>query len=249
MTVGDAYGRLLLDALEPGTEPGTEPGERLEIVERDDGLIMASRLGPDAYFAPFRRWPARQRRAMRLARGRILDVGTGAGRVPLHLQERGLEVVAIDNSPGAVETARRRGVRDARLLRAEQVGPALGRFDTVVMFGNNLGLLGGVEHGRRLLRRLGRIASPGARILGETLDPYTTDDELHLAYHERNRRRGRLGGQLRIRVRYRQLATPWFDYLFLSREELEELVEGTGWRLVDTLEDEPPMYVAVLERG
>jgi SAM-dependent methyltransferase len=241
MTLGDAYGQMLLDALEPG-------GEMLEIVERDDGHIMASRFGPEAYLEPFRRWPARQRRAMRLVRGRVVDAGTGAGRVPLHLQERGLEVVAIDSSPGAVETARRRGVLDARLLRVEQIGPSLGQFDTVVMFGNNLGLLGGLEHGRRLLRRLGRVASPGARILGETLDPYTTDDALHLAYHERNRRRGRMGGQLRIRIRYRELATPWFDYLFLSRDELEELVDGTGWRLVDTLEDEPPLYIAVLER-
>lgn len=241
MRLGDAYGEMLLAAL--------EGEEAIEIVERDDGLIMASLLGPEAYLAPFRRWPARQRRAMRLARGRVLDVGTGAGRVPLHLQERGLEVVAIDSSPGAIETARRRGVRDARLLRVEQIQPTLGRFGTVVMFGNNLGLLGGLEHGRRLLRRIGRLASPGARILGETLDPYTTDDELHLAYHTRNRRRGRMSGQIRIRIRYRQLATPWFDYLFLSRKELEELVDGTGWRLADTIEDEPPLYIAVLERS
>lgn len=242
MTLGDAYGRMILDALENGDET-------LEIVERDDGLIMAGQLGPAAYLAPFRRWPARQRRALRLARGRVLDVGTGAGRVALHLQERGHEVVAIDSSPGAVEAAKRRGVRDAQLLRVEDVEPSFGVFDTVVMYGNNLGLLSSRERGPRLLRRLARVTNRGARILGETIDPYTTANPLHLAYHERNRTRGRMGGQIRIRVRYRELATPWFDYLFLSEAELEELVDGTGWLLADTLrDDEPPFYIAVLER-
>jgi hypothetical protein len=71
-------------------------------------------------------------------------------RVALELQARGREVVGIDSSPLAVEVARRRGVRDARVLPFEQVGPALGRFDTVVMYGNNFGLFGGEAKARRL---------------------------------------------------------------------------------------------------
>ncbi|HEY3207860.1 MAG TPA: class I SAM-dependent methyltransferase [Gaiellaceae bacterium] len=237
----DAYGRMILDALEQD-EPISE------IVERDDGFMMASRFGTELYLAPFRRWPARQRRAMRLARGRVLDAGAGGGRVALHLQQRGLDVVAIDVSPLAVEACRRSGVRDARVVAVERVDESLGVFDTIVMFGNNLGLLGGPARGRRTLERLHRISSPAARILGESLDPYTTDDPAHLAYHERNRRRGRMGGQLRIRIRYREHATPWFDYLLVSRDELEELLDGTSWRLVRTIEDEPPLYVAVIEK-
>ena len=69
-----------------------------ESVERDDDFIAANR-GPLNYFEPYRRWPSHQRLALRLARGRVLDVGCGAGRVALHLQERGLDVVAVDISP------------------------------------------------------------------------------------------------------------------------------------------------------
>jgi SAM-dependent methyltransferase len=237
----DAYGHMLLDAFESGEHV-------VEIVERDDGFIMASRFGTELYLAPFRRWPPRQRRAMRLVRGRVLDVGSGGGRVALHLQERAHEVVAIDNSPLAVEVCRRRGVRDARVLPVENLESLDERFDTIVMFGNNLGFLGSVARANRLLRRLHRLTSPRARILGETLDPYVTDDPAHLRYHRRNRDRGRMSGQLRIRVRYRDYATKWFDYFFLSRDELRELVSGTGWTVVRTLEDESPMYVVVLEK-
>ena len=239
MTTGDAYGQMLLAALDGEDVP--------EIVERNDGFISTAE-GPALYLASFQRWPARQRRAMRFTRGRVLDVGAGAGRVALHLQQRGHDVVAIDSSPGAVQACRRRGVRDARLLPVKSLGRKLGALETIVMLGNNLGLLGNQARGRRLLRTLHRLTLPDARILGESLDPYMTNDPVHLAYHERNRLRGRLPGQIHMRVRYRDIATPWFDYLLLSRSELEGLLKGTGWHVRRTLEDEGPMYVAVIEK-
>jgi SAM-dependent methyltransferase len=238
MRTGDGYGEMLLDALEG-------KGDSIEVVERDDGFLTAT---PFNYLAPYRRWPSSQRRALRLARGRVLDVGAGAGRVALHLQEKGHDVMAIDSSPGAVEACRGRGVRDARVLRVEEVDQSLGVFDTVVMYGNNLGLMGSRRRGPGLLRRLAAITSDRGRILGECTDPYATEDPVHLAYHERNRKRGRMSGQLRIRIRYRDVASAWFDYLFLSRPELEELVAGTGWHVARTIEDNPHQYVAVLEK-
>jgi len=216
-----------------------------EIVERDDGFVSAAALN---YFAPVRRWPPVERRALRFVRGRVLDVGCGAGRVALELQDRGCEVVAIDVSAGAVEVARRRGARDVRLLPFERVDASLGRFDTVVMFGNNFGLFGGEAKARRMLRRLHRLAD---RVVATSRDPYATDDPTHLAYHERNRRAGRMAGQVRIRVRYRELATPWFDYLLVSPDEMAALAESGGWRVgrIVSADGADYVYVGVLERA
>jgi SAM-dependent methyltransferase len=233
----DALGQLILAYYE---------GQRRarEIVETDDGFIEASD-GPGNYFAPVRRWPSAERQGLRFVHGRVLDVGCGAGRVALELEARGRDVVAIDVSPGAVQVARRRGVRDARVLPFEDVGARLGGFDTVVMYGNNFGLFGGEAQARRLLRRLHPLAR---RIVASTINPYLTREAAHLAYHARNRSRGRMAGQLRLRVRYREFASPWFDYLLVSPEEVQTLVAGTGWHVHRTIEGEP-VYVVVLDRS
>jgi SAM-dependent methyltransferase len=212
-----------------------------EIVERDDGFITSAELN---YFAPVRRWAAVERRALRFVRGRVLDVGVGAGRVALELQARGREVVAIDVSPGAVQVARNRGVSDVRLLALEEVDASLGHFDTVVMYGNNFGLFGSRAKARRLLRRLRPFV---ARIVATSNDPYATEDPAHLAYQERNRARGRMSGQLRLRVRYRDLVGPWFEYLIVSPDEMADIVERTGWQLRHLVRDEGSSYVAVLD--
>jgi len=156
----DAYGQMMLAVL--------DGEDALEIVERNDGFISASVIGPKLYLAPFRRWPAHHRRAIRYMRGRVLDVGAGGGRVALHLQERGHDVVAIDNSPGAIEVCRRRGVRDARVRAFEDVDESLGTFGTVVLLGNNFGLFGTPTKAKLLLGRLHRMTSDEARIIAES---------------------------------------------------------------------------------
>ena len=178
----------------------------------------------------------------------MLEVGCGAGRVALELHVRGHEVVGIDLSPLAVEVSRRRGVKDVRELPVTQVSRELGRFDTFVMFGNNFGLMGSGRRAPWLLRRFRSIANDGARILAESVNPYKTDKPEHLAFHERNRKRGRMGGQLRLRIRQGTYSTPWFDYLLVSPEEMASLAEGTGWELTRVIDEGEHVYVGVLER-
>lgn len=234
----DVWGAVLADAL------AGKPA--FEIVERDDGFVRAF----DARYllAPFRQWDdPDERRAMRFARGRVLDVGCGGGRVCLHLQGRGLEVVGIDSSPGAIECCRRRGVRDARVLGLEAIDASLGSFDTIVFLGQNFGMLGSRGRARRILTRLASVTTPRGRIVAETFDPHGVDDPIQQRYLDRNRHRKRMPGQLRVRIRYRELTTPWLDWLQVSPRELTELLDGTGWRLSRTLGD-GPSFVAIIDR-
>jgi SAM-dependent methyltransferase len=233
----DTFGRVLVAQLE-----GRDSGY---LVERSDGYMDWD--SGAHYFGPDR--DRGMRRALKMARGKVLDIGCGAGRHSLALQRRGLRVTGIDRSPLAVRVCRRRGVKDARVLGIEQIGrlPA-GSFDTVVMFGNNFGLFGSPARARGLLREMRRITPPGARILAQSLDVHRTTNPEHLSYQRRNRARGRLSGQLRLRIRFGLRAGPWFDYLMVSPAEMRGVLRGTGWRLDRVLPSGGPLYVGVISR-
>jgi SAM-dependent methyltransferase len=239
----DAYGEAL--------RAYHETGESFEIVERDDGFVSPSG-GPAMYFSERDEWPEREHAAMERAEGRVLDVGCGAGRHALYLQEQGHEVVGIDDSPGAVEVSRERGV-DARVCDVADVRDLdASTFDTVVMGGNNFGLVGTRATAPRILGALAAVTSDDAHILVETRDVHATDDPNHLAYHEFNRERGRLPGALRIRVRYERHATPWFDYLMVSPDEMREVCDPTPWHVAEIVEpnglDDDGQYYAELRK-
>jgi SAM-dependent methyltransferase len=216
------------------------------VIERDDGFI--DREGVKGYLASFRQWRTVERKAMRFVRGRVLDIGCGASRVALHLQARGHEVVGIDISPGAVSISKDRGARIVRRMSLEALDDRLGPFDTVTMLGNNFGLIGTPQRAPRLLRKISRVMTSQGRIVAGCLDPHQTDDPDHLAYQRRNRARGRPPGQLRLRLRYRGYATPFFEWLFVSPDEMERLLEATDWKIGRLLRGDAS-YVAILEKN
>jgi SAM-dependent methyltransferase len=214
---GDALGSALLAALD-GRAPSV-------VIERDDGFVDVD--GTD-YFGGL---TEPERHALASATGRVLDVGAGAGRGALVMQERGQRVTALDVSAGAVEACRRRGVRNVyHGTLAQAAGDGLaGVFDSAVLLGSNVGLLGSRENAPAFLADLARLVKPDGVVAGVILDPYGTSSQVHLAYHDRNRERGRLPGQLTMRVRYQNLATGWFDWLCASRGELTAIAAAAGW--------------------
>jgi SAM-dependent methyltransferase len=219
-----------------------------EVDERDDGYVGIIR-DTRQYLAGYRDWPSHQKKALKLARGRVLDIGCGPGSHALHLQQEGLDVLGVDLSPLAIKVCRLRGLAKTRVMSITQVSPILGAFDTILMYGNNFGLFGNFKRARWLLKRFGGMTSEKARIIVETADPYQTRDPCHLAYHRFNRRRGRMGGQLRIRVRYRHYTTPWFDYLLASKKEMRAIIKGTGWRIRRYFGSPNASYAAVIEKA
>ncbi|MFQ5950898.1 MAG: class I SAM-dependent methyltransferase, partial [Candidatus Geothermarchaeales archaeon] len=208
-----------------------------EIVERDDGFFDVSG-GPKAYLSEYEEWSSHEQEAMNYATGKVLDIGCGAGRHSLYLQERGNDVLGVDISPLAIEMCKLRGLKRAKVMSITQISSKLGTFDTLLMLGNNFGLFGSFKRARWLLRRFHGMTSEGARIVAESNDPYKTTLREHLEYHDLNRRRSRMPGQLRIRVRYRKYVTPWFDYLLVSKGEMEEILEDTGWRVQRFIDSE-----------
>ena len=219
-----------------------------EVIERDDGFVDFS-SGAPAYFAEYKDWPEIQKQAIKYAHGKVLDVGAGAGRVSLYLQKKKFDVVAIDNSPLAIKVCQKRGVKHAKVLPIEKIGTfKTNTFDTVLLFGNNFGLFGSFKKAKTLLKKFHKITSPSALIIAENVDPYKTEDQVHLSYHKFNQKRGRMPGQLRIRVRFRDYIGDWFDYLLVSKSEMKQILKNTGWRVRKFIDSDNYMYSAIIEK-
>lgn len=235
----DAFGRSLMDHYQGKDVYG--------VVERDDGYIDVTGL-LDVYFYEHEYWPEAHKKAIEQAGNRVLDIGCGAGKHSLYLQRKGHEVTAIDISPGAVEVCEKRGVKDARVLDIDDIDPDVGPFDTILMLGNNFGLLKGPKKAREYLETFHDITPPDGNIIAESNDIYQTDNPIHEEYQEFNRGRGRMSGQLRLRNRYKKYATPWFDYLMVSKQEMKDIIEGTSWCIDRFIDRDGPFYIGVLEK-
>lgn len=98
---------------------------------------------------------------------RILDVGSGMGRVAAALQARGHDVTAVEPDPALHEQSRRT-YPDLAVVHADilDVDPAdLGRgFDLVVLVGNVMVFLA-PDTERDVLRRVRDVLLPGGRAL------------------------------------------------------------------------------------
>jgi SAM-dependent methyltransferase len=224
----DAFGRALVDYSVGALGPTL-------MLERDDGSSGPS-LQPAEFFAPPDAWPEWERRAVAAVSGPVLDLGAGAGRHSLFLQEAGHEVTAVDYSPGAVEVCRARGVLDVRLADLTDP-PEDRRWGAVLLMCGNLGLAGNWQATRSLLARLARGSRSDAIVVTDTVDPTVDNDADDLAYFERNVRIGRDLGLVRLRLRYGELATPWWDLLLVPRLDVDRLVRGTGWAVRERIDD------------
>jgi len=206
----DAFGAALLDYLDGKDVPPLT----LEVRGGTTGLAMH----PEWFFRSFERWDWWDKEILpHVEHGPVLDLGAGAGRAALYLQERGLSVTAVDASPGAVEVCRRRGVADVRLGDVHDP-PADKHWAAVLLLCGNLGLGGSWDGSRRLLTRLAELVAPGAVLAGDWMTPI---GEPHVD----------------LRIRYRDLVTPWWPQYNIPASRVAALVEDTGWRIELHLED------------
>ena len=104
--MADVLGRAVMDYQQ---ENYTEDIKTFSSLDEEDVI-------PVPYlFREFKDMPEIEQKALKLARGKVLDIGCGAGSHALYLQKKGLEVTALDNSEGCIAVTKERGVQKAVL--------------------------------------------------------------------------------------------------------------------------------------
>jgi len=176
---GDAFGKALLDFHNSGVETVSQ------VIRVEDG--NEEEMPSSSYFAKYPDWPVTGRALANWVTGRVLDVGAGAGRVSLHFQEAGHDVVALDLSDGAIEVMKKRGIKDIRKHNILE-GPLEGeKFDTICLFGANLGIAGFAGYRTKFLSTLKSMLNPGGRIIGTQVNWERTDRKEHVDFQRQLR--------------------------------------------------------------
>lgn len=195
-------------------------------IHRDDGHIDDH--DPAVYFRndplPF------EEPALRRVRGQVLDVGCGAGRHLLWCMARDIPATGIDISAGAIDTCAQRGLDNLHQLDV-MTNPLPTGFDTILIFGNNIGIGGDFDGACILMRRLRDALAPGGQILATGLDIAATKNPVHLAYHARNQKAGKRRGEIEMQIEYQGQRDPWVRWYHPEPEEMPEIAKAAGLRL------------------
>lgn len=177
--------------------------------------------------------------AIEACRGRILDVGAGAGCHSLILQSRGLDVDAIDVSPGCVEVMRRRGVVKPYHRNILDISDS--RYDTVLMLMNGIGISGSLDGLNLFIQQLDTLLAPGGQLLADSTDlreNFLNNGED--VYDEK----GDYCGETDFVMIYKGLRSDPFSWLYVDFELLQTICSYHGFRCDKLIEAEGKQFLA-----
>ncbi len=194
-------------------------------------------------FRTFDEMPPLEQRALEMAHGKVLDIGAGAGCHSLVLQQRGLDVTAVDISPLSCEVMTARGVKNVRccdVMNAEGGE----RFDTILLLMNGIGMAGTVARLPLLLKRLKNLLAEGGQIITDSSDlkyiyeieDGTFDIDLADGYY----------GEVDYQMIYRDTVGAPFDWLYVDFPLLQSVAQAEGLTCELLAEGEHYDYLAKL---
>lgn len=230
----DPMGRAIADYQLTGT------ADRLRVFSpmfEEDEIPLAT------LFRTYEEMPETERKALDMTRGKTLDVGAGSGCHSLVLQGRGVDVTAIDISPLSVETMRQRGVKKVVEQDFFTIG---GKYDTILMLMNGIGIVGTLERMPEFFRHLDKILATGGQVLCDSSDiSYVFEDENGLIDYPDT---GHYYGELSYRMQYKDTIGEPFDWLYIDAETLRKEAEENGYAVEVVAVGEHFDYTALITK-
>ena len=190
-------------------------------------------------FRSYEDMPEIERKALDMAKGKVLDVGAGSGCHSLVLQERGLDVTAIDISPLSVETMKERGVKK---VLEQDFFTLEGQFDTILMLMNGIGIVGTLERMPKFFKQLDKILSPEGQVLCDSSDisyVFETEDGIielpdDMSYY----------GEHSFRMQYKDTIGEPFNWLYIDADTLRQKAGRNRYAVEVVAEGEHYDYLA-----
>ncbi|MEN3322618.1 class I SAM-dependent methyltransferase [Mariniflexile soesokkakense] len=228
----DLFGKALLDY---------QNGRYTENIITSTNISEEDDLPLPYLFRSFKEMPKLEQKALKLAKGSILDVGCGAGSHSLYLQEKGFKVKAIDISKGAIEVAKQRGILHAEV---KHILNETENFDTILLLMNGTGIFQELVQVSKYLSHLKSLLNSNGQIFIDSSDiQYMYEDEdggvwmdMNAAYH----------GELDYFLSYKGDEEDPMKWLYLDFEKLQLACETVGLKCELVAEGEHFDYLAQL---
>ena len=200
-------------------------------------------------FRNFSAMPKMEQKALEISKGKVLDVGCGAGSHCLYLQnERNLDVTALDISKNAIEACKLRGIKNVLVQDILSLSEE-NKFDTILLLMNGTGIFGKLKNTPKFLQKLKSLLAEGGQILIDSSDiiyMYDEDDsdDSEVGYWIP----GNVDyyGEVEFTISYKNETEKPFDWLYLDFNTLQNAANDSGLQCEMIQEGEHFDYLARL---
>ncbi len=238
----DLFGKAILD-FQTNNSP--------EDLITETNISEADEMSVDYLFRSFNEMPKLEKKALQLCKGKVLDVGCGAGSHSLYLQEKGFEVTAIDISENAIKACQLRGLKNARVQNILEVSTdtseselAKQKFDTILLLMNGTGIFGTLAETSKYLQKIKSLLNPNGQILIDSSDIiYMFDEDTDGSYLVPA---DGYYGELTFTISYKNETEESFPWLYLDYNTFQNAAKSNGLECELILEGEHFDYLAKL---
>ncbi|MCF6129033.1 class I SAM-dependent methyltransferase [Flavobacterium sp. AS60] len=210
----DLFGKAILDF-----QTNNSPQDLVT----ETNISEADEMSVDYLFRSYNEMPKLEKKALQLCKGKILDVGCGAGSHSLYLQEKGFEVISIDISANAIKACELRGLKNVRVQNVLDIDE---KFDTILLLMNGTGIFGTLSETSKFLQKLKSLLNPNGQILIDSSDIIymfdEADDGSYLVpadgYY----------GELTFTINYKNETEEPFPWLYMDYNTLQNAAHANG---------------------
>ena len=212
----DLFGKAILDY---------QTNNSSEDIITETSISEADVMSISYLFRNFKDMPKLEQKALQLAKGKVLDVGCGAGSHALYLQEKGFDVTAIDVSESAIEACKLRGLKKVEVINILNLETSE-KFDTILLLMNGTGIFGTLKNISTYFKKLKSLLTEKGQILIDSSDIiYMFDQHEDRAYIVPA---DGYYGELTFIVQYKGETEDSFPWLYLDYNTLQNACFANG---------------------
>lgn len=171
-------------------------------------------------FRKFHEMPDLEQKALLIANGNILDIGAGVGSHSLYLQEKGMNITALEQSMKACKVMKKRGIE--QVIESDFYAfTSTQKYDTILMMMNGIGIMGTVSNATNFFNHIRLLLSPSGQFIFDSSD-------ISYLFDDKNDMQPDYFGEISYQLKYKNVIGEKFNWLFIDEKMAKTITEANG---------------------